>query len=132
MSEQIAARALGFVGTPFRHQGRLPGVGLDCLGVVVFACGASTHDRREYGRLPDARALRAALDERFERLGAASLQEAPIGAILAFHFAKRRALRHLGVRVADGFVHADEFRVRVEPIAEPWLSRFEGAYRWRA
>lgn len=132
MSEQIAARALGFVGTPFRHQGRLPGVGLDCLGVVVFACGACSDDRRDYGRLPDARALRAALDERFERLAVTRLEDAPIGSVIAFHFSRRRALRHLGVRVADGFVHADEFRVRVEPIAEPWLSRFEGAYRWRA
>lgn len=27
----------GFTGTPFVHRGRLPGVGLDCAGVVV--CG---------------------------------------------------------------------------------------------
>jgi cell wall-associated NlpC family hydrolase len=132
VSVEIADRALSFVGTPFRHQGRLPGVGLDCLGVVVFACGATRDDRRDYGRMPDARALRDALDSRFERLLVETLEEAPIGAVLAFHFSARRALRHLGVRVADGFVHADEFRVRVQPIAEPWVSRFAGAYRWRA
>lgn len=130
----IDARALELVGTPFRHQGRTPGIGLDCLGVVLHACGAAAqaHDRRDYHRVPDARALRDALHERFERIEGATLATAPIGSVLAFHFSRRRALRHLGVRVADGFVHADEFAVRLEPVASPWVERFEGAYRWRA
>jgi cell wall-associated NlpC family hydrolase len=34
--------ARGFLGTPFHHQGRLPGVGLDCAGLVV--CAARAHD----------------------------------------------------------------------------------------
>ena len=29
--------ARGYVGTPFHHAGRLPGVGLDCIGVPVCA-----------------------------------------------------------------------------------------------
>jgi cell wall-associated NlpC family hydrolase len=33
--------ARGFLGTPFHHQGRLPGVGLDCAGLVV--CAARAH-----------------------------------------------------------------------------------------
>ncbi|MBE0615136.1 MAG: hypothetical protein IH604_15800 [Burkholderiales bacterium] len=27
--------ARGFIGTPFHHMGRLPGVGLDCSGVLI-------------------------------------------------------------------------------------------------
>ena len=32
----IAARSM--VGTPFIHQGRVPGVGLDCAGFGIEAC----------------------------------------------------------------------------------------------
>jgi cell wall-associated NlpC family hydrolase len=33
--------ARGYLWTPFHHQGRLPGVGLDCAGLVV--CAARAH-----------------------------------------------------------------------------------------
>lgn len=32
---EISAAALAMVGSPFHAQGRLPGIGLDCIGVVV-------------------------------------------------------------------------------------------------
>lgn len=35
LRSEISAAALAMVGTPFHAQGRLPGVGLDCIGVVV-------------------------------------------------------------------------------------------------
>jgi cell wall-associated NlpC family hydrolase len=31
----LAAREC--LGTPFQHQGRVPGVGLDCVGVAIYA-----------------------------------------------------------------------------------------------
>lgn len=33
----VARAAQSFIGTSFRHRGRLPGSGLDCAGVVVAA-----------------------------------------------------------------------------------------------
>jgi cell wall-associated NlpC family hydrolase len=33
-----------FLGTPFHHQGRLPGVGLDCAGLVVCAARANGYE----------------------------------------------------------------------------------------
>jgi cell wall-associated NlpC family hydrolase len=41
----IIAYARGCVGTPFLHRGRLPGVGIDCLGIVICAA-------REFGLVP--------------------------------------------------------------------------------
>ncbi len=52
------ATLLGYEGTPYRHQGRLPGVGLDCIGPLI--CAAKTHglvdsgfDISDYSREPD-------------------------------------------------------------------------------
>jgi cell wall-associated NlpC family hydrolase len=44
---EIIAAARACLGTPFRHQGRLPGIGLDCAGValhVAQAVGCGTLD----------------------------------------------------------------------------------------
>lgn len=34
-ASDIVARARSYLGTPFAHRGRLPGVGLDCVGVGI-------------------------------------------------------------------------------------------------
>jgi hypothetical protein len=46
---EIVARARALVGVPFRPQGRDPGTGLDCVGVVLHACGIPADEvRRDY------------------------------------------------------------------------------------
>ena len=39
-SADIIAIARACLGTPFRHQGRIPGVALDCAGLVVAVAAA--------------------------------------------------------------------------------------------
>jgi cell wall-associated NlpC family hydrolase len=54
----IAARSM--VGTPFIHQGRVPGVGLDCAGFGIETCkavGISIGDMESYSKQPDGRSL---------------------------------------------------------------------------
>lgn len=127
-----ATRAIACVGTRFRHQGRVPGVGLDCLGLVVHSVHGEQHDRRDYPHVPDTVALQAALDALFDRLDVNSAEDAPAGAVLAFAFGSHRRVRHLGIRTDVGMVHAIRPTGVVEtPIVEPWTSRFAGAYRWR-
>lgn len=51
----ISAAALSTLGTPFHAQGRLPGVGLDCIGVVACAAkaiGFQFQDRSAYSMNP--------------------------------------------------------------------------------
>lgn len=36
-SREIVRHARSWIGTPFRHQGRNPGLGVDCIGVVIDA-----------------------------------------------------------------------------------------------
>lgn len=54
--------ARSYLGTPFHHQGRLPGVGLDCAGVVICAARelgvvAEDFDITGYARTPDGASL---------------------------------------------------------------------------
>lgn len=46
----VVAAARDLIGTPFRHRGRLPGVGIDCLNVVGYvglALGVDGSERWE-------------------------------------------------------------------------------------
>lgn len=130
---EIAERALRLVGTPFRHQGRLAGIGLDCLGVVVLAVHGQEHDQRAYPRVPDTLALQHALNTLFERLDCYYIEDAPIGSVLAFAHGAKRRVRHLAIRTDVGFVHADPRLGVVETtIVQPFIDQFAGAYRWRS
>jgi cell wall-associated NlpC family hydrolase len=53
--EEFIATARGYTGTPFHHQGRLPGVGLDCAGLVFCALearGYQVSDVQGYANVP--------------------------------------------------------------------------------
>ena len=64
VADHIAAYAVTCQGTPFAHQGRLPGRGIDCAGLVVGAllsAGALVEDRLDYGERPNPRHVRESL-----------------------------------------------------------------------
>jgi cell wall-associated NlpC family hydrolase len=53
-----------YIGTPVVHRGRLPHIGLDCVGLAIAACrelGMDIPEPSVYGKLPDADVLRAGL-----------------------------------------------------------------------
>lgn len=48
-------RCLDLLGTPYHHQGRKPGLGIDCVGVPIVAaqqCGVSLPSPADYERVP--------------------------------------------------------------------------------
>ena len=52
---EIVTAARGWIGVPWRHQGRSR-AGVDCVGLVVVVCqglGLSDYDSTVYGRDPD-------------------------------------------------------------------------------
>ena len=62
--DAIITAARAWLDTPFQHQGRLRGVGCDCIGLVVGVAadlGIVTPDRAGYSRHPGG-VLQAALD----------------------------------------------------------------------
>ncbi len=62
LREQIVARARQEIGTRFVHQARLPGVGCDCIGLLIIVgrdlglC-APDFDIKGYSRIPDGKTL---------------------------------------------------------------------------
>lgn len=91
---KIAEIALSFEGTRFHHQGRLPGTGLDCIGVVVCAgqaAGLRMVDHTAYGRNPNPRVLLAYIDRNFERIDEA---DAGIGDVLLYWFRSPEVPQH--------------------------------------
>ena len=135
----IVTRARSALGTPFRHQGRQPHVGLDCLGLVVHALGrgAQAVDQTDYARVPDSIRLAAALDRYFDHLDTDDPNTVPAGAVLAFCVFgdPRRSVRHLGIKSDRGMIHARHGArnavVEIE-IRPAWQDLFVGAYQWRA
>ncbi|MBM3617732.1 MAG: peptidase P60 [Alphaproteobacteria bacterium] len=96
----LVTEARGWLGTPFRHQGRRKGAqgGVDCLGLLIGAAdgagmrvrdvrgrlvAVSTFDRRDYGHLPDGDALCQTLAEVMERVAPEAAQ---VGDVLLMRF----------------------------------------------
>lgn len=114
--QAVVDSARSLVGTPYHHQARLPGVGVDCAGVLIvigrqLGLVEPEFDVGNYGRVPDGAALRAYCDEHLIRLPA----PVPGGAVLASW--KDGPPQHLGI-VADhpagglSFIHADGERAK--------------------
>lgn len=122
----IVAAARGCVGTRFRPQGRTPGLGLDCVGVLLVAAAAAgvvvenLPGYRLGGDVPD---LAAALAGH----GCAPVAAALPGDVLVIAPAARQ--RHFGIVTPMGLVHAHAGLNRVVegPIDPAWA--IIGAWR---
>lgn len=94
----IVTAARELVGTPFHHQARLPGVGVDCVGVLIliarrFGLVAPEYDFTGYPRVPDGRSLLHELDARLVRANGMSC--AAIGDVVVMSI--DRDPQHVGV-----------------------------------
>jgi hypothetical protein len=65
MNDQIVALARACIDTPFKHQGRLPCVALDCAGLAVHILNElrlPLIDLKGYGRTPNDGTLKRIMD----------------------------------------------------------------------
>lgn len=135
---RVVAIARGFIGTPYRHQGALKGVGCDCLGLVrgvwreLYGCeperpAAYAPDWAE--RSGEERLLLAAERHCGPPLPLADL--AP-GDLMIFRFRADCAAKHAGIATpGDRFIHAYEQAAVVEsPLVLPWKRRIAGVFRF--
>jgi cell wall-associated NlpC family hydrolase len=118
-SQAIIAAARTYLGTPFKHQGRLRGIGVDCIGLLVGAvrdAGYSIGDCADYGRAPNPRELLGEMSKHATRasrpfdqlrvlpdLGAAAI--AIPGDVLVFWTLAPHLPRHVGLRTDTGLIH---------------------------
>lgn len=136
---EIVAVARELLDTPFKHQGRTPGVGLDCAGVLQQV-GARLEfiprgfDFTAYDTYPDPTIARSML-ARFTDVVAGGLKNALLGDFLLIADAGRPV--HLGVLAAkNGYwtvIHASmRDGAVVEHILDKAFSRLvRGVYRAR-
>lgn len=95
MEEAIVAAARRWLDTPFQHQQRMLGVGVDCAGVVIGVArelGLSEFDVTGYARQADGRELERLCDENMTRVPPGELR---LGDVLLLRFG--REPQHLAV-----------------------------------
>lgn len=129
--ERVIATARGYLGTPFHHQGRAPGVGLDCAGVVVcvaHALGLSAADVRGYSRQPDPVLFRALLREHLIELPG----EGAAGDVLTFWLGREQHLAIVTALTPLRILHAwQPAGAVVEHDCNPlWVRRARGWFRF--
>jgi cell wall-associated NlpC family hydrolase len=111
MTDDILNAARQCLGTPFRHQGRIVGIGLDCAGVAIHVaqqCGLGSVDVAGYSRTPSCGQLEASLDVQ-PCLDRVMLNERQPGDLLLMRFFQRSAApghlrrRHHHPRLRSGW-----------------------------
>lgn len=132
--EAIVAAARAMLGTPFHHQGRVPGVGVDCAGLVVCALqqsGLDVSDRAGYGRIPAQGLFSQTVAEQCDAIDLADVQP---GDLLSFAF--RSDPQHIAIVVSIDpimMIHAVQTNKRVveNGLDATWRERLRGAWRVR-
>lgn len=131
-AQDIVRAARSQLGTPFRHQGRLPGIALDCAGVFVHVCNEMVLpviDESGYGRNP----WHGLLDQCISRqpfLCPIPVSEMREGDVLLMRFTGEP--QHIAIHAGNTIIHAYEHvgRVVEHRFADVWRARVVKAYRF--
>lgn len=133
-ADDVIAEARKHLKTPFVHQGRLPGIALDCVGlgiVVVTALGVECIDVQGYGTNPSNNLLDSALDNQpgFFKVTDGSMNR---GDFLAMRWT--RDLRHIAIYEGELIIHsyADVGMVCEHGFSDEWRKRVIAVYRLKA
>lgn len=131
---QIVETARGFIGTPWVHQARAKGAGVDCLGLLVGVArelGMPVEDRADYPYEPIPSELLAGLAL---NLDAIDLDDARAGDVLCFWIGDEARPQHLAILTERGILHAwREGRrcVLEHGLTEGWKAKRHSAWRFR-
>jgi NlpC/P60 family putative phage cell wall peptidase len=110
----VVDAALRWLGTPYRHQASLRGIGCDCLGLVRGVW------REIYGREPEAmpaytadwaeaRQAETLAEAAGRHMAAIAPQDATTGDLLLFRWRAPLPAKHAAIFVApDRFIHAQD------------------------
>jgi len=127
----VVAEARTWLDTPYHHQGRVRGVGVDCLGLLVGvgrALGLTQFDITNYPRIPTYDSLTRGCEDNLVRVRPPSLQA---GDVLLLRFDKWPG--HLAILTDDDtIIHAYFARRKVveHRIDADWWRKTRGTYRF--
>ena len=135
VAQKALDEAVAWIGTPYRHQGSMKGVGCDCLGLIrgvwraLYGCepelaGPYSADWAEAGG--HDRLMEAARRHCREK----ALDDALPGDILLFRWRAQHPAKHLGILCDRGrFIHAYEgHAVMISPLISQWRRRIAGVF----
>lgn len=134
--DDIVATARGWIGTPYRHQASLKGIGADCLGLVRGVWrelhGGEPEPVPAYGPgEADASGERLATAARRHMIEAADRVFGP-GDLLLFRWRQHLPARHAGIASGPGhMIHAQEGVAVAEiPLSAWWLRHLAFVFRF--
>ena len=125
----IVAAATAWLGTPYRHQASLRGVGCDCLGLVRGVWRAFFGDEPEPmpAYTPDwaeARGTETLAEAGRRHLTPIAVAEAAAGDILLFRWRANLPAKHAAILIApDRFIHAQQGAVVATATLSAWWRR---------
>lgn len=136
-SAAVVAAARAWIGTPYRHQASLRGVGTDCLGLVRGVWREVIGDEPEALPAYSSSWAEAAGEEMLARGGQRHMIEVPRdafrpGDVLLFRWRRGSPAKHAGIATAaDHMIHAQEGCCVAEvPIEGWWLRHLAFAFRF--
>lgn len=137
IGDDVIRTALDALETPFKHQGRVLGLGMDCAGLYVFVCqqlGIPHQDAIGYPRTPFDGELEKQLDSQ-PCLRRVPKSEARKGDILVMRMSKspQHITFHAGEDRGHPYVlHASELhgKVCLHRLDSDWFGRVVLAYRF--
>lgn len=129
--EEIIRAARSCLGTPFVHQGRLPGVALDCAGLLV-QCFINVcvpyHDEYGYPRYPYRGLIRKILDSQPSLVAVPARRSLRPGRVLLMKI--RREPQHVAIYTGESIIHAysgAQFVVEHQ-LTAAWRKRIDRGY----
>jgi NlpC/P60 family putative phage cell wall peptidase len=131
----IVMAARRWIGTPYRHQASLPGIGCDCLGFVRGVwrdvIGVEPEITPPYSpswaEAGDGERLLEALSRHFQPVARADCRP---GDVLAFRFRAHLPATHLAILTTSmqmAHAHSDARVVEV-PLGAPWRKRLAATF----
>lgn len=126
----IVEEARKWLGTPYHHQGRVLGHGVDCYGVIEMVgrtLGVPIPQGITYSRIPNEEELIGYMDGYAQRI---PLESAAMGDIIILPF--KFKMRHMAILTDKGMLHAyePEGRVIEHAVDAKWRRLFRRAYQY--
>jgi len=127
---EIVQEAKTWIGTPFKHQGRIKGLGVDCVGLIIGVAHVfklTEFDYTNYSHTPDGFLMQQLLAQHLDVM---AIQAAKAGDIVLMRFEAQP--QHVGILSHYGIIHAyAQVRRCVEHrLDDHWQSRIVGAYAY--
>ena len=131
--DKIIDSARSFLGTPYNHQGRLKGIGIDCVGLVVKVAEeigiTGIQDRTDYSSRPSG-----ILPIEMKQAGFVEIpvEERMPGDIGIFWFRAPHLPQHAAIFTEKGVVHTfnGSDTVIEQRLPQKWLDRLVHVFRF--